>query len=58
MGMQGIDRLYLASVHVELEWMLVNPLFNYLVAKLGKKAKDLVSPYFGMKDFAFAPAYA
>jgi len=29
-----------------------------LIAKLTAKVKASVSPYFGMKDFAFAPAYA
>lgn len=29
-----------------------------LIAKLGSKAVAKVSPYFGMKDFAFAPAFA
>ena len=29
-----------------------------LIAKLTAKAKAALSPYFGMKDFAFAPAFA
>ena len=29
-----------------------------LIAKLATKAKDAVSPYFGMKDFAFVPVNA
>lgn len=29
-----------------------------LIAKLTSKVKGLASPYFGMKDFAFAPAFA
>jgi hypothetical protein len=29
-----------------------------LIAKLASKAKATVSPYFGEKDFAFAPAFA
>jgi len=28
------------------------------IAKLGAKAKAIASTYFGMGDFAFAPAYA
>jgi len=29
-----------------------------LIAKLATKAKDLVSPYFGMKNLAFVPVFA
>lgn len=29
-----------------------------LIAKLASKVKAIASPYFGAKDFAFAPAFA
>jgi len=56
MGMQGIDSWLFVLMHTELN-NLVN-LFKKLIAKLASKVKDSVSPYFGMKDFAFAPAFA
>lgn len=57
-GMQGIDKRSRYINACRVGKFSRKSKFKCLIAKLASKVKAGVSPYFGMKDFAFAPAFA